>query len=366
MPVIHVAYYSQLKAANTVMDNGEDLSNSVEGAIVLIMAAGIRNPRPRDMFLKEWAFGSVAVDFQPMWIPWTGQYTEVTKSLLADGVDPHRVPVFEEGVYDEIPVLCGPAFFDCVDAIEVLIEAGANVGARTGKGMTALFYTTVGGHVNATRALVAAGSTVTVQDDDRRTALFMAAHFHKVKAIKLPNECGTDVLAWDDDEGTALFVVVARDAYAAFDVLVKLGADTDEKTADGLNTACFVDGLGWTGRCAVTDGFKVKSKGVWALRTWAKVKELARMTKGETATYDLGVTGSGGIDTFNDVIDRMKRQRFNKVRLKERARAAEARKQDRSKGTKSPISPIYADFYTFIRFDSISILNFQSSTRFDL
>ena len=67
-------------------------------------------------------------------------------------------PIWAYGIMTASPPLHTAAFFGDAEAIEALLAAGADTGARTNYGDTPLHGAAVGGHAEVIEALLAAGA----------------------------------------------------------------------------------------------------------------------------------------------------------------------------------------------------------------
>lgn len=108
------------------------------------------------------------------------------------------------------------------DVIEALIYAGANVEAVTNVGNTPLMFAAEGGHCDAIKVLLREGANLEARDRNGRTPLMYAAQKGHVDAIKTLANSGVIFDAKDNDGRTALSVA-AIGRYAAATELLQLG-----------------------------------------------------------------------------------------------------------------------------------------------
>ena len=136
------------------------------------------------------------------------------------------------------------------DAVKALLEAGADVDAKTSDGTTALIVAAYGmfktppetpkaaargGHADTVKALLEAGADVDAKTSNGTTALIAAADF--ADAVKMLLEAGADVDAKDEPLGeTALMWAVGLGDADAFKALLEAGAEVNATTSEG-NTA---------------------------------------------------------------------------------------------------------------------------------
>ena len=115
-----------------------------------------------------------------------------------------------------------------IQDIQKAIEQGADINARDEKGIDALVYAIVHGHVEIVKLLVEQGADVNSKNRDKETALMYAAHFatHKkhVEIVKLLIQAGADVNARDISGITALTVAQSNNHESAVRVLKEAGA----------------------------------------------------------------------------------------------------------------------------------------------
>jgi ankyrin repeat protein len=74
------------------------------------------------------------------------------------------------------------------DAVNALVEAGADIEAKDDNGETALMKASFWGNIEAVRALLAAGADRKAQDHDDRTAQQIAEEIGQMKIVELLNE----------------------------------------------------------------------------------------------------------------------------------------------------------------------------------
>ena len=162
-------------------------------------------------------------------------------------------PVNEPGRFDQTPLvhLAGSTGwgFDEPDKVAVLLEAGADVNARTRSGLTPLHlvaqadrdydgYRKWGGSAGraAAAALLDAGADVNARDADGETPLHKAVQQEDDSAVfvvTLLLEAGADVNARTNDGQTPLHQAASLGSVAALAALLEAGAEVDARTNDG-------------------------------------------------------------------------------------------------------------------------------------
>jgi ankyrin repeat protein len=81
-----------------------------------------------------------------------------------------RLDVNTKGGFGNTPLKIAAVWGD-VDAIELLVAAGARIDERNEDGMTALHHAAAQNHPQAVKKLIALGASVDARDDDGRTPL---------------------------------------------------------------------------------------------------------------------------------------------------------------------------------------------------
>jgi ankyrin repeat protein len=116
-----------------------------------------------------------------------------------------------------------------VDAVESLIERGAEVDARDRDGETALIAAAYGNHVDVAGALVEAGADVNVKDETQQSAYLIATSEvgDEVALLELMLDNGADVDAKDRFNGTGLIRAAERGHVAIVARLLETPIEVD-------------------------------------------------------------------------------------------------------------------------------------------
>ena len=123
--------------------------------------------------------GEGARSLESLEIP-PGSLTEIEALMFARGVDEYgytalMYEAMENNTYN----------------VQALLDAGANVNARTKSGWTALMYAARGGYTKTVRALLATGGVdVNARDDNGYTALYYANRERHTQIIALLKKAG--------------------------------------------------------------------------------------------------------------------------------------------------------------------------------
>lgn len=126
--------------------------------------------------------------------------TEKVSELLAGGADPNQA---SEGDDAGLP-LCAAAAWDRVEAIGVLLAAGADVNGRETGGWHALLWAAANGHTDAAHALIEAGAQLDEANDDGDTALTLAARRGALGVVRVLLDNGADAAKYDGDGDSPL------------------------------------------------------------------------------------------------------------------------------------------------------------------
>jgi len=124
---------------------------------------------------------------------------DLMKQLLPHGADVEA----RDGTGET--ALINAASRGLTEAVEILLNAGANIEARTKiEEKTALLLAADEGHVNIVRVLIAWRSNVNARDNDGKTALIVAAARGHADIVQLLLQHGADVNTKDRFDNTAL------------------------------------------------------------------------------------------------------------------------------------------------------------------
>ena len=93
------------------------------------------------------------------------------------------VDVNQRGIDGDTPLHLASLWGD-VEAVEVLLGAGANLNAKGDRGQTPLFSAVMGENSDVVRRLLAAGANLHDKDSDGRTVLQFAESLERANALK--------------------------------------------------------------------------------------------------------------------------------------------------------------------------------------
>ena len=129
--------------------------------------------------------------------------------------------------------LSWPASTRHADAVRLLIDAGADVNAKTKDGHTALMWAASQGQNAAVKLLIDAGAKLNQRFKDGKTALLRAASGEHAQTVKLLVDAGADVNAQTKEGGTALMAMALIGHADIVRALIDAGADVNAKTDRG-------------------------------------------------------------------------------------------------------------------------------------
>ena len=111
------------------------------------------------------------------------------------------------------------------EVVQLLLDAGTDVETKSISGETALTYAVKQGHTEVVQLLLDAGADVNVQDiNKRRTALMWASNYGKLEIVNLLIEAGADVNAKMDNGATALSMAISKEHKEVESLLRNAGA----------------------------------------------------------------------------------------------------------------------------------------------
>ena len=138
------------------------------------------------------------------------EVSDVTRCLQA-GATPNVLP---------LAALRGNA-----GAVKVLLEAGANLEARTEDGTTSLHNATILGHSEAVTVLARAGANLEARNEGGNTPLHMAALGETAGAVTVLTRAGADLEARAEGGNTPLHMAALGGNAKTVTALLEAGAD---------------------------------------------------------------------------------------------------------------------------------------------
>jgi ankyrin repeat protein len=132
------------------------------------------------------------------------------------------------------------------DLVKLLLNAGADIEAKTNSGITALMEAAESNEEKVVELLLDRGADIHAKDNDGSTALMIVAVQQGCKEmVELLLDRGADIHAKDNDGSTALMMVAARQGCKEMvELLLDRGADIHAEKEDG-STALIVAAARW-------------------------------------------------------------------------------------------------------------------------
>jgi len=152
-------------------------------------------------------------------------------------------------------------------AIESLIEKGADVNAKTVDGKTPLHKAALNNSIETAQLLIEKGADVNAKDKwGRKTPLQAAASNNSIETAQLLIEKGADVNAEDNDGETPLHAAAVNNSIETAQLLIEKGADVNAKNVDGktpLHKAALWHDLPEIAQLLIEKGADVNAKDKW-------------------------------------------------------------------------------------------------------
>jgi ankyrin repeat protein len=125
------------------------------------------------------------------------------------------------------------AAFGTTEAVQILVDGGANVNAADGFGATALVW--AAGDAAKAKILVDAGAGVEARTTNGRTPLIVAAaHDGNARTVRMLLDRGANGKTADEQGDTALLVAAHADAVDTVKLLLERGADPNDTNKGGF------------------------------------------------------------------------------------------------------------------------------------
>lgn len=157
----------------------------------------------------------------------------LVKNGFVEGIDlalKNNISLLEKKVMLGFTPLHSASTYGNVDAVELLIDRGANLRSRTYDGRTALHCAAENGHTEAVEILITYGcevnaSTRLTVPGLYRTAIHLAAQNGHERVIELLCQHGAVIDAKDKNGDTPLILAAKENKIEAVEMLLILGAD---------------------------------------------------------------------------------------------------------------------------------------------
>lgn len=119
------------------------------------------------------------------------------------------------------------------EMVRVLLDAGAEINARSSRAQTALMRLDDDATDELVWDLVAAGAKINLRDEDRDTALILAASYSKPEVLRALIDAGAKINAKNKEGETALMKAAASGLLESVRVLINAGANTNARNKSG-------------------------------------------------------------------------------------------------------------------------------------
>ena len=174
---------------------------------------------------------------------------DVIRRCIAEGLNPNA-KIEKETLLTTVARMPGQ---DATEAVQVLLDAGANVDVQNKEGATALMAASVRGHTATVQVLLDAGANVDVQNKEGATAFMAASMKGHTATVQVLLAAGADVNAQINNPGnlevhgfTALMIASMGGHAATVQALLAAGADPNLQSKIGATALILASGVGHT------------------------------------------------------------------------------------------------------------------------
>ena len=159
--------------------------------------------------------------------------TDIIRTLLKDQTNLENETGGQSQVAGTRP-LHTAAFSNSSDAINLLLDRGAELEARNQYGRTPLFWAVLNNSADAVNLMIKRGADIKARDEDGDTPLHHAAWHNSPDAIKILLDRNSDIEALNHMSQTALDCAIKVKAREAAKALLSYGADTSGRDVDWI------------------------------------------------------------------------------------------------------------------------------------
>lgn len=237
------------------------------GWILLLEATRSRNEASATLALLNAGANTEAMNedgFTPLHVAAANDAADAVRVLLAAGAHVEAISVNDENssrwtvrgcvvkwnLFDSIDSIgkdearddkkCTPlhvaAANNAVDAIQVLLEAGANIEKKTHKGMTPLHWAIMGNATEVTRILLEAGANTESRNNDGFTVLHKSTMRNMAETILDLLDAGANIEAKDNEGMTPLHIAVRLNVTNKTRALLDAESNTDSEVMNAIQT----------------------------------------------------------------------------------------------------------------------------------
>ena len=224
------AFYGEEKTVRQLLEAGEDIEKIDRNSLTPLTAACFGGHAPVvELLCVEGAevdrilHPRNSLKQTALQIAAAGDDAEICRILLNAGANPNG-PVKEGSFQAPLPPLHAAAKEGCMNAVKVLLEAGADPGFKHGYSDTPLYYAVKSNSADILRALLGAGADPVSDTSFGNNPLHLAAIWESTDVIEPLVNAGLDVNGKTTRGETALDLVKAK-GYREFEEKLKsLGA----------------------------------------------------------------------------------------------------------------------------------------------
>jgi ankyrin repeat protein len=201
----------RIDVMKTLLKNGADATNARVDGITALMTASVGGHADAVSRLLEHGADPTVTDndgLTPLMNAAENGSVATMKLLVEHANDPTYINLMSNTGFS--PLIIASAHGH-VDAVEYLVDAGADVDAAHDNKVTALMYAAASGHVDAMKNLIEKGkASLDIKHTNGGTALLEAATGGMYEAMKLLVESGAETDFTDDDGVTPLMAIAAQ------------------------------------------------------------------------------------------------------------------------------------------------------------
>ena len=158
---------------------------------------------------------------------------DVLQRCIADGLNPNA-KIEKETLLTAVAIMPGQ---DAAEAVQVLLEAGANVNTQNKEGVSALMLASAAGHTATVQALLDAGADVKAQNKEGLPAFAIASLAGHTAIVQALLDAGDNIDAQGEDRLAAFMLASTAGHTATVQALLDAGADVNTLFGDGKMTA---------------------------------------------------------------------------------------------------------------------------------